>query len=121
MSIALAARRVISWSACLVRTGPLLFFATGIATALLCLAGAVGLLTGAFLVPIAAAQVLLKTAIVSAILCVLALASQARDKHRGDAWQPADRNNARRTSLDSWLSSGRRVNRALSQAHNHRE
>lgn len=77
-----ASRVILSRSARLVSAGPVLFFATGIATALLCLAGAFGLLTGAFSVPLLAAQILLKTAILAASLCVLALASRARTHHK---------------------------------------
>ena len=82
MRIVLAACRAISRSSWLVSAGVLLFFITAAATALSCLAGAFGALTGAFSVPIAAAQLLLRTAIFAAVLCVLALASRTRERDK---------------------------------------
>ena len=84
MRTVLAACGVISRSSWLVPAGVLLFFVTAAVTALSCLAVAFGALTGTFSVPIAAVQLLLRTAILAAVLFVLALASRtrARDKRR---------------------------------------
>ncbi len=78
MRTALTAWRAVSRSGWRVGAAVVLFFATAAGTALWCLAGAFGALTGAFSVPLEAVQVLLRTAVFAAAVFVLSLARRRR-------------------------------------------